>query len=106
MWGIVARDKASVNGFSYSDSMGGQEGDWDYLSLNKFLWKPKTTVPGTKMNFIGLKKPEDRAAIIAWLRTLSDRPVALPSEAEIAAEQAELGAEDVDDADSSETETH
>jgi hypothetical protein len=42
------------------------------------------------MTFVGLKKPEDRAAIIAWLRTQADSEAALPSDAEIASEQAEL----------------
>ncbi|MEC7576632.1 MAG: cytochrome c family protein, partial [Pseudomonadota bacterium] len=54
--------------------------------LNKFLWKPKKYASGTKMNYIGLKKPEDRASIIAYMRTLSASPVALPSAAEISAE--------------------
>jgi cytochrome c len=42
------------------------------------------------MSFIGLKKPEDRAAIIAWLRTLEDSPPPMPSQGEIDAEAAEL----------------
>jgi hypothetical protein len=42
------------------------------------------------MTFVGLKKPEDRAAIIAWLRTQADSEAALPTDAEIASEKAEL----------------
>ncbi len=42
------------------------------------------------MTFVGLKKPEDRAAVIAYLRTLADSPPGLPSGADIAAEKAEL----------------
>lgn len=42
------------------------------------------------MSYAGLKKPEDRAALLAWLRTQADSPKALPSEGEIAAEVAEL----------------
>jgi cytochrome c len=38
------------------------------------------------MTFMGIKKPEDRAAVIAWLRTLADGPAALPTDADIAAE--------------------
>ena len=38
------------------------------------------------MNYIGLKKPKDRAALIAWLRSLSDKQVRLPTAAEIEAE--------------------
>lgn len=89
LWGVVGRGKGTHAGFAYSEDMKAKGGPWSYADLNTFLWKPKALVPGTKMNFVGLKKPEDRAALIAWLRTLSDSPVALPSDAEIAAEQPE-----------------
>ena len=63
-------------------------GNWDYASLNAFLAKPKDFVPGTKMSFAGLKKAADRAAVIAYLRSLSDAPAPLPTEEEIANEAA------------------
>lgn len=90
LWGAVGRDKAGQNGFDYSEAMQAQEGNWNYAELNHFLWKPKAYVPGTKMNFIGVKKAEDRAALIAWLRTKADAPVALPTDSQIAEEQAAL----------------
>jgi cytochrome c len=90
MWGIVNNKKGHVAGFAYSEGLLATGGNWNYLSLNKFLWSPKKYAPGTKMSYVGLKKPEDRAAMIAWLRTLADSPAALPSDAEIAAEMAEL----------------
>ena len=43
-----------------------------------FLAKPKGEVPGTKMTFPGLPKPQDRADLLAWLRQQSDSPVPLP----------------------------
>jgi cytochrome c len=91
MWNVVGIKKQSHEGYNYSGALNVQGVEnWTYLALNKFLWKPKEYAPGTKMNYIGLKKPEDRAAIIAWLRTLSDSPEPLPTEAEIATEMAEL----------------
>ena len=91
LWGIVGRSKQSVGGFTYSGSLNEQGGNlWNYAELNKFLWKPKKYASGTKMNYIGLKKPKDRAAMIAWLRTLAPSSKALPSAAQIAAEAAEL----------------
>lgn len=87
LWGVVGRKKDSIEGFAYSGELEKQGGSvWVYSELNKFLWKPKAYAPGTKMNFIGVKKPEDRAAVIAYLRTLADSPAPLPTEAEIAAE--------------------
>jgi cytochrome c len=78
LWGIVGGPKAHMEGFSYSDAMKNAGGTWDYASLAKFLHDPKAFVPGTKMAFAGLKKPEERADVIAWLRTLSDNPQPLP----------------------------
>ena len=89
LWGTLGGKKAGKGGFEYSGALSGMSGSWGYLEMNKFLWKPKKYVPGTKMNYNGLKKPEDRAAMIAWLRTLGSSK-GLPSQAEIAAELAEL----------------
>ena len=88
-YGVVGRSKEAVSGFAYSGTLGAQGGSkWTYAELNKFLWKPKAYAKGTKMNYIGLKKPEDRAAMIAWMRTLADKPIPLPSDSDIAAEEA------------------
>lgn len=68
--GIVGAKHAHVAGFAYSDAMKSAGGNWDRDALNQFLWNPKKAVPGTKMAFAGLKKAEDRAALIKWLETL------------------------------------
>jgi cytochrome c len=67
--GIVGRARGAAAGFAYSDAMKAKGGAWDEDSLNEFLWSPKSFVPGTKMSFAGLKKPEDRAALIKWLKS-------------------------------------
>ena len=86
LWNIVNADKGAVAGFGYSDALSGFGGAWDYDALNQFLYKPKAYIAGTKMNFAGLKKPSDRANMIAYLRSLADSPVALPTAEDIAAE--------------------
>lgn len=91
LWNIVNAAKGAADGFSYSAAMAGFGGAWDYAALNAFLAKPKAYMPGTKMNFVGLKKPSDRANMIAWLRQQADAPVALPSAEDIAAETAANG---------------
>lgn len=78
LWGIVGGDVASSAGFSYSAALKGVGGKWDFEHLNKFLHNPKGTVPGTKMAFAGIKNDAERAAVIAYLRSLSDSPVPLP----------------------------
>lgn len=97
LYGIIGSSFAHKSGFAYSDAMQNMEGSWGYAQLNKFLYKPKSYVEGTKMNYIGMKNPEDRAAIVAWLRTMASSPAALPSEGQIAAEKAELAPEPAED---------
>ncbi len=69
--------------FGYSKAFKTLEGKWSYNELNKFLYKPKKYIKGTKMNFVGLKKSTDRADLIAWLRMQADNPELLPSDEEI-----------------------
>ena len=79
LWGVVGRQSASHPGFKYSQAMRDFGGQWTYENLNTFLTKPKALVPGTAMGFAGLKKPKDRANLLAYLRTLSDAPAPLPA---------------------------
>ncbi|MFP6741030.1 MAG: cytochrome c family protein [Alphaproteobacteria bacterium] len=80
LWGIVGSAMASRQGYKYSDALADLGGQWGYDELDAFLAKPRAFAPGTKMSFGGLKKAADRASIIAFLRMLSDNPVALPGE--------------------------
>ncbi|MFQ3348875.1 MAG: cytochrome c [Paracoccaceae bacterium] len=71
MNGVVGRGKASVAGFSYSETLVGMQSDvWSPENLSGFLASPKTYAPGSKMSFAGLPKPQDRANLIAWLQTI------------------------------------
>jgi cytochrome c len=66
---------------------------WDYEHLNAFLSGPQKYIAGTKMTFVGLKKPEDRIAIIAYLHSLgSTLPFPAPNPAAAAAPAAAAGA--------------
>jgi cytochrome c len=78
LWGVLGRDIASHEGFSYSPALAEKEGTWDYETLDAYLADPRNWAPGTKMAFAGVKKPEDRADVIAYLRSLSDNPEPLP----------------------------
>lgn len=82
LWGILNRPIASHEGFSYSAAMrefaqGGQV-VWDYEHLSGFLKAPRSYISGTAMAFAGVKKPEQEADLIAYLRTLADEPAPLP----------------------------
>ncbi len=69
---LIGSTAGSRPGYNYSPAMKakGAEGlTWTPENLDKFLADPKGFVPGTKMVFPGLKKPEDRADVIAYLET-------------------------------------
>ncbi|MGB3178705.1 MAG: cytochrome c family protein [Albidovulum sp.] len=68
--GVVNRSVASVAGFGYSDAMAALGGEWTPEVLDSFLENPKGALPGTKMTFAGLKKPEDRVNLIAYLQSI------------------------------------
>ena len=81
LYNIVNRPIASVDGFGYSGALQAYaEGKvWDYNELNGFLYKPKSHVKGTSMGFAGVKKTEERAALVGYLRSLAAEPAPLPS---------------------------
>ncbi len=69
--GITGRPAASIAGFKYSEAMkakGAAGQVWDEATLIAYLPDPKAFVPGTKMAFAGLKKPDEVADIIAFLK--------------------------------------
>ena len=72
---------AGKGGFNFSAAMKAKGGDWTFDDLNKFLANPKAFVPGTAMGFAGITKDSERADVIAYLATLADKPVPLPTAA-------------------------
>lgn len=71
---VVGSKAGSREGYNYSPAMkeAGEKGlVWNEENLDKYLENPRAMVPGTKMIFPGLKKPEDRANVIAYLKTLT-----------------------------------
>jgi cytochrome c len=91
LWGVVGRDIASVNGFAYSDALTEKEGSWTFEALNAFIGNPKGFAPGTKMAFAGIKKPEDRADVLVYLRSLADNPAPLPEASAAEADEGTAG---------------
>jgi len=85
LYGIVGNKFAHKDDFAYSAAMANHGGTWGWEELNHFLYKPRDYVEGTKMSFGGLKKAEDRAAVIAWLNSKSDNPLPYPDPAEATA---------------------
>lgn len=78
LWGVVGRQKASMDDFSYSETLKNWGAAWSYEDLNAFLWGPAITAPGMRMQFAGIEDEAERANLIAYLRSQSDKPEPLP----------------------------
>ena len=72
LWGIVGRVSGTVEGFSYTAANKNKSVLWGEDTLFEYLLNPKKYIPGTKMNFAGLRKEQDRCDLIAYLKTLND----------------------------------
>jgi cytochrome c len=83
LWGVVGGPTAHMEGFSYSEAVQNLKSTWTYENLNHFLAGPQHYAPGTKMTFPGFPHVQDRANVIAFLRTQSDNPPPLPTADEI-----------------------
>ena len=68
--GIVGRAAGTVEGFSYTPANANSGITWTEEKLFQYLENPQRVVPGTKMAFAGLSKAQDRADVIAYLKTL------------------------------------
>jgi cytochrome c len=78
LWGVVGRKVGQAQGFPYSEGMKSHGGEWTWEQLATYLHDPKAAVPGNKMAFPGIKDDAELADLLAYLRSLSDAPPALP----------------------------
>lgn len=68
LWGTFGAKAAHVAGFNYSDALKASGLTWDVATMDKWIENPRGLVEGTKMSYVGMKSPEDRAALIAFLK--------------------------------------
>lgn len=72
LWAVVGRPVASVGGFDYSVDLKKAGGTWTPERLDQFLTSPMSFAPGTRMGFVGIADPQERANVIAYLATLAE----------------------------------
>lgn len=74
LWGIVGAPVGARYGFRYSQAMLAFGGTWTPERLDAYLAKPREFVKGGSMSFVGLKREQDRADVIAFLNEMGDSP--------------------------------
>jgi cytochrome c len=82
LYGIVGREIAAEEGFAYSAALKklqAEKGKWTFQELDDWLENPKAYAPGTAMSFAGIRRPEQRGDLIAYLNKNSDNPEPLPA---------------------------
>jgi len=79
LYGVVGAPHGHMEGYNYTAGLKGKPGPWTYDELSLWLKKPSAYAPGTRMTFVGIAKPQERADVIAYLRTLSPNPEPLPA---------------------------
>jgi cytochrome c len=75
LYGVIGRPAGSVAGFAYSDAVATSGKTWTVEEVDHWLEKPSEYLPGNKMVFIGLKNPQDRANVLAYIQQESAKPV-------------------------------
>nr|WP_230487871.1 c-type cytochrome [Novosphingobium sp. ES2-1] len=69
LFGTVGAPVAGHAGFAYSDALKGKGGTWDDGTLDAWLKNPKAFAAGTKMTFAGIADDQQRADVIAYLKS-------------------------------------
>ena len=68
LYGIFGQKAGVVPGFAYSDVMTGADIVWDAAAMDEWIARPSEFLPGNRMVFVGVKDPQDRANLIAYLQ--------------------------------------
>lgn len=68
LFGVVGRKSGMAANFRYSAALAKAGLTWNDATLDKWLTRPMALVPGTSMVFAGIRQPEDRANVIAYLK--------------------------------------
>tara|TARA_Y100000817_G_scaffold288710_1_gene258137 strand:- start:103 stop:633 length:531 start_codon:yes stop_codon:yes gene_type:complete len=78
LWGVIGRKTGGISDYKYSKALAAYGKEWSFDEMNGFLIKPSAHIKGTKMAFAGLKNEKDRASVILYMNSKSDKPLPTP----------------------------
>ena len=76
LYGVIGRKAGTASNYNYSTANKNSGITWSEQSVFDYLENPRAKMPGTKMAFVGLRKPQDRANVIAFLKKAGPPPAA------------------------------
>ncbi|MEL6688543.1 MAG: cytochrome c family protein [Pseudomonadota bacterium] len=76
LWQIFGQTAGAREDFNYSSAMAESGVVWTDETMSAYLERPAQYMPGNRMSFAGLRKEEDRAAVIEYLRANTGADVA------------------------------
>lgn len=81
LYGVVGEARGEGRNFNFSNALKAAKGTWTFEELNKFIANPKAAIPGTAMSFAGISRETERADLLAYMNSMSDKPEAIPTAA-------------------------
>ena len=73
LYGVIGAPHGHAEGFGYSAAIKGKQGPWTYEDMNAWLLKPSAYAAGTRMAFAGISNTQQRADVIAYLKSISPK---------------------------------
>ncbi len=67
LYGLFSRKVGGLDSFEYSDALEEADFDWTPEKLDEWLASPRSFLPGNRMSFAGVQRPDDRTAVIAYV---------------------------------------
>ncbi len=95
LWGALGRDIGSRASYNYSNALAAEPGSWTFEKIDAYLRNPGKTIPGNKMAFQGVRRSDDRADIIAYLRMQGAAQIPLPKPAAAGGDETQHGAQEL-----------
>ena len=71
LYGIYGMTAGTQDGFNYSKAMRASGIVWDDETMSAYIENPRTYIPGNRMSYVGIRKEEDRQALLLWLKAQS-----------------------------------
>jgi cytochrome c len=71
LWDLFGSEAGKKPEFAYSEALANSGLTWAPDKLDQWMARPSQFIPNNQMVFVGIRKPEDRANLIAYLQQVT-----------------------------------